>query len=116
MQFAIATIRSSSAAITVDDILFKEHSPSRGQINRNDSVIVVMSNAHHQSQAMHGDDLVRIVFHDKVVFVYLKVKRLIDDDAIVVREWDAIDAVEIVNNMQHSRRLSCEFIEEQYAI
>ena len=99
MQFVIATIRSSSAAITLDDILFKEHSPSKGQINRNDSVIVVMSNGHHQRQAMHDVDLVRIVFHDKVVFVYLKLMRLIDDDDIVVREWDAIDTVDIGNNM-----------------
>ena len=99
MKYAIATVRSSSAAIIVDDLLFKEHSPSRGQINRNDSVIVVMSNGHHQRQAMHDVDLVRIVFHDKVVFVYLKLKRLIDDDDIVVREWDAIDAVDIGNNM-----------------
>ena len=58
-----------------------------------------MSNGQHQRQSMHDVDLVRIVFHDKVVFVYLKLKRLIDDDDIVVREWDAIDAVDIGNNM-----------------
>lgn len=54
--------------MTVNNLVFKEHSSSRGQMNRNDLVIVAVLNTYYQSQVMYNNDLVGIIFHDNADF------------------------------------------------